>query len=115
MSQTVLYGGTFNPIHRGHLDICVRARQAVDARRVLLMPAAQPPHKFAGWLAPDQDRLALCRLAVQGQDFLRVSDYEIRRGGRSYTVDTLRYLLAERPGEELWLLIGTDKIGRAHV
>lgn len=108
MSRTVLYGGTFNPIHRGHLNICLRAREAVGADEVLLMPAAQPPHKFAGWLAPDQDRLALCRLAVQGQDFLRVSDYEIRRGGRSYTVDTLRYLLAERPGEELWLLIGTD-------
>ena len=108
MSRTVLYGGTFNPIHRGHLNICLRAREAVEADEVLLMPAAQPPHKFAGCLAPDQDRLALCRLAVQGQDFLRVSDYEIRRGGRSYTVDTLRYLLAERPGEELWLLIGTD-------
>ena len=59
MSRTVLYGGTFNPIHRGHLNICLRAREAVEADEVLLMPAAQPPHKFAGWLAPDQDRLAL--------------------------------------------------------
>lgn len=108
MSQTVLYGGTFNPIHRGHLDICVRARQAVDARRVLLMPAAQPPHKSAGWLAPDQDRLAMCALAARDYDFIQVDDWEIRRGGRSYTVDTLGHLAAVFPEEELWLLIGTD-------
>lgn len=108
MSQTVLYGGTFNPIHRGHLDICVRARQAVDARRVLLMPAAQPPHKSAGWLAPDQDRLAMCALAAREYDHIQVDDWEIRRGGRSYTVDTLGHLAAVFPEEELWLLIGTD-------
>lgn len=108
MSQTVLYGGTFNPIHRGHLDICVRARHAVDARRVLLMPAAQPPHKSAGWLAPDQDRLAMCALAARDYDFIQVDDWEIRRGGRSYTVDTLGHLAAVFPEEELWLLIGTD-------
>lgn len=108
MSQTVLYGGTFNPIHRGHLDICVRARQAVDARRVLLMPAAQPPHKSAGWLAPDQDRLAMCALAAREYDLIQVDDWEIRRGGRSYTVDTLGHLAAVFPEEELWLLIGTD-------
>lgn len=108
MSQTVLYGGTFNPIHRGHLDICVRARQAVDARRVLLMPAAQPPHKSAGWLAPDQDRLAMCALAARDYDLIQVDDWEIRRGGRSYTVDTLGHLAAVFPEEELWLLIGTD-------
>lgn len=108
MSQTVLYGGTFNPIHRGHLDICVRAREAVDADRVLLMPAALPPHKFAGWLAPDRDRLAICALAAQGHDFLQVSDYEIRRGGRSYTVETLRFLTGQQPQERFWLLIGTD-------
>ena len=108
MSQTVLYGGTFNPIHRGHLDICVRAREAVGAGRVLLMPAAQPPHKSAGWLAPDQDRLAMCALAAREYDLIQVDDWEIRRGGRSYTVDTLGHLAAVFPEEELWLLIGTD-------
>lgn len=108
MSQTILYGGTFNPIHRGHLDICIRAREAINADRVLLMPAAMPPHKFAGWLAPDRDRLAMCSLAAQGYEFLRVSDYEIRKGGHSYTVETLRGLTAQEPGEKFWLLIGTD-------
>lgn len=108
MSQTVLYGGTFNPIHRGHLDICVRAQEAVNADRVLLMPAALPPHKFAGWLAPDRDRIQLCTLAARDHDFLQVSDYEIRRGGRSYTVETLRYLTGQQPGEKFWLLMGTD-------
>lgn len=108
MPQTVLYGGTFNPIHRGHLEICLRAREAVGADRVLLMPAAQPPHKFAGWLAPDRDRLAMCALAARDHGFITVSDYELRRGGRSYTVDTLRYLLAEQPEERFWLLVGTD-------
>lgn len=108
MPQTVLYGGTFNPIHRGHLDICVRAREAVDAQRVLLVPAALPPHKSTEWLAPDQDRLALCTLASQGFPFIQVEDWELRRGGRSYTVDTLRYLTGAFPGEEFWLLMGGD-------
>lgn len=108
MPQTILYGGTFNPIHRGHLEICLWAREAVGAGRVLLMPAAQPPHKFAGWLAPDRDRLAMCALAAQEHSFIQVSDYEIRRGGRSYTVETLRHLVGENPGEEYSLLMGTD-------
>lgn len=108
MSRTVLYGGTFNPIHRGHLNICLRAREAVEADEVLLMPAAQPPHKSAGWLAPDQDRLAMCALAAREYDLIQVDDWEIRRGGRSYTVDTLGHLAAVFPEEELWLLIGTD-------
>ncbi len=108
MSQTILYGGTFNPIHKGHLEICVYAREAVGADRVLLMPAALPPHKFAGWLAPDQDRLAMCRLAVRDLELLQVSEYEIGRGGHSYTVDTLRELTAREPEERFWLLIGTD-------
>lgn len=72
------------------------------------MPAAQPPHKSAGWLAPDQDRLAMCALAARDYDFIQVDDWEIRRGGRSYTVDTLGHLAAVFPEEELWLLIGTD-------
>lgn len=108
MPQTVLYGGTFNPIHRGHLDICIRAKEAVDAQKVLLIPAALPPHKDAGWLAPDRDRLAMCALAAGEHDFIQVEDWEIRQGGHSYTVDTLRHLIAEAPGEEFWLLVGTD-------
>lgn len=108
MARTILYGGTFNPIHKGHLDICIRARAAVDADRVLLMPAALPPHKFSGWLAPDRDRLAMCSLAGQDHGFFRVSDEELRRGGRSYTVETLRTLTAREPEEKFWLLIGSD-------
>lgn len=108
MPQTVLYGGTFNPIHRGHLHVCQLAKEAVDAQRVLLIPAALPPHKSAGWLAPDKDRLALCALAAQSHDFVQVEDWELRRGGRSYTVDTLRHLREAHPGEEFWLLMGAD-------
>jgi nicotinate-nucleotide adenylyltransferase len=108
MPQTVLYGGTFNPIHKGHLEICLRAREAVGASQVLLMPAALPPHKSPGELAPDRDRLTMCALAAEPWDFITVDDYEIRRGGRSYTVDTLRYLTQIRPGEKFWLLMGTD-------
>ena len=65
MSQTVLYGGTFNPIHRGHLEICLRAREAVGAQEVLLMPAALPPHKSTGELAPDGDELTAVAVAVK--------------------------------------------------
>ncbi len=105
---TVLYGGTFNPVHKGHLEICLRAREAVGASQVLLMPAALPPHKSPGELAPDRDRLAMCSLAAEPWGFIAVDDYEIRRGGHSYTVDTLRYLTQARPEEKFWLLMGTD-------
>jgi nicotinate-nucleotide adenylyltransferase len=103
-----ILGGTFNPPHIGHL-ICARAAlEALELQRVLLMPAAQPPHKEIPDDPSPQRRLELCRLAVAGDDRLEASAVEVERGGRSYTVDTLAALRETRPEDELTFIAGGD-------
>ena len=109
MARIGIYGGSFNPPHRGHMlaarECC--ARLALD--RLILMPDAVPPHKTLPDGSPDaQTRLALTKLAVRGLDGFEVSDMELRREGPSYTVDTLRQLSAQHPDDTLWLMMGTD-------
>ncbi len=84
-----LLGGTFDPIHHGHLAIAEEAREALGLERVVFIPAASPPHKPGRPVTPAADRLAMVRLAVAGNATFEVSDAEIARGGASYTVDTL--------------------------
>ena len=104
-----LFGGTFNPIHVGHLRAAIEVREGFGLDEVILVPAATPPHKPAAGLAPAADRLAMARLAVRGVRGLSVSDAEIRRGGPSYTIDTVRrFLAASPPAAELFLIVGLD-------
>jgi nicotinate-nucleotide adenylyltransferase len=100
-------GGTFDPIHLGHVAMAEAAADCAGLDRVLLVPASVPPHRAAA-TAPAGDRLAMTRLAASGHPRLEVSDVELRRPGPSYTVDTLRALARERPGAELHLLLGWD-------
>ena len=100
-------GGTFDPVHLGHVAMAEAAAACAGLDRVLIVPAAVPPHRPAAG-ASAADRLAMCRLAAAGHPALEVSDIELRREGLSYTVDTLRELAAERPGDELHLLLGWD-------
>jgi nicotinate-nucleotide adenylyltransferase len=100
-------GGTFDPIHLGHTAMAEGARECAGLDRVLLVPAADPPHRPAA-IAPPGDRLEMSRLAVQDHPSLEVSDIELRRGGPSYTVDTLEELAAELPGAEVYLALGWD-------
>jgi nicotinate-nucleotide adenylyltransferase len=100
-------GGTFDPVHLGHLAMAEAGRQCARLDRVLLMPAAAPPHR-ADAVAPALDRLEMCRLAVRDHPGLEVSDIEVRRGGPSYTVDTLRQLAQELPAASLYLVLGWD-------
>jgi nicotinate (nicotinamide) nucleotide adenylyltransferase len=105
-----ILGGTFDPIHVGHL---AAARAAIDCAhldRVLFIPSAQPPHRAAA-IAPAEDRLAMCRLAaheLDGESRFEVSDVEVKRSGRSYTVDTLDELHRAHPEDELFLILGWD-------
>jgi len=100
-----VFGGSFNPIHFGHLlladDIC----EALGLDRVLFVPAAQPPHKPASELAAVEHRYRMTALAVHEHPRFAVSDIELRRSGPSYTVDTLSALASEG---ELFLLIGSE-------
>lgn len=102
-----LVGGTFDPIHEGHIAVAEGARDCADLDRVLLIPSRVPPHRPQPVATP-ADRLAMCRLAAQGRPKLEVSDLELRRAGPSYTVDTLRELAAGEPDAELYLVLGWD-------
>lgn len=102
-------GGSFDPIHLGHLRAAESAREALGLDLVLFVPAARSPHK-AGVSAPGPDRYTMACLATAGQPAFQVSDAELRREPPSYTVDTLEQLAAQRPGDELWLIVGADTL-----
>ena len=106
----LVLGGTFNPIHHGHL-ICARAvAELMGLDSAVLVPSARPPHKPNHLnLAPAADRLEMCRLAVAGSHFFAVEDLEIHRQGASYTVDTAREL-RRRGWESVNWLIGSDTV-----
>lgn len=104
-----LLGGSFNPIHFGHLRSAEEVREALALDLVYFVPAASPPHKPDVGLAPAEHRLAMVRLATKGNRHFMVSDVEIRRAGRSYTIDTVRYFLSTlRAPSTLFLLMGAD-------
>jgi len=94
-------------VHRGHLAVAEACRDALGLATVLLVPSNQPPHREPP-VAPAADRLAMVKLGVAGHPRLEASDVEIRRGGVSYTVDTLRQLAAATPASALFLLLGWD-------
>lgn len=101
-----LYGGTFSPPHLGHIRAAEAFFRAVLPDRLLIVPSAIPPHKDPVSGADDEARLAMCRLAFASIPSAEVSDMEIRRHGKSYTVETLRTLTG--PQVRLVLLVGTD-------
>jgi nicotinate-nucleotide adenylyltransferase len=104
-----LIGGSFNPIHFGHLRAAEEVREALGLDLVYFVPAASPPHKPADGLAPPEHRLAMVRLATKGNRHFMVSDVEIRRVGRSYTIDTVRHFLTTlRAPSTLFLMMGSD-------
>jgi nicotinate-nucleotide adenylyltransferase len=100
-------GGTFDPIHAGHLAAASVAIACAYLDRVIFVPAAHPPHRPMA-VAPAQDRLAMCRLATAGDARFDVSNLELDRAGPSYTVDTLLELRRLHPDGELFLILGWD-------
>ena len=107
-----IYGGTFNPIHLGHMAAAKFAAEYLELDKLLLIPAGIPPHKaMAEDTALPEQRLAMTKLAAQSPELAgvaEVSDIELRREGKSYTVDTLRALREQYPEDQLYLLMGTD-------
>ena len=108
MRKIAIFGGTVNPLHNGHIHLAKRFAEILHADSVLFIPTNVPPHKKAFDLASAEDRLAMCRLAVESESLLQVSDMEIRRGGPSYTSETLRQLRAADPDAQLFLITGED-------
>ena len=107
--KTLLYGGTFDPPHNGHMNNLRAALALVQPDRALVMPAGTPPHKHAS-ATPAELRLQMCACFTALSPAVQVSDWEIRRGGRSYTVHTLEWLRGQDPDGALYLCVGSDML-----
>lgn len=112
--RVAIYGGSFDPVHLGHLWVAQHALERLELDRVLFIPAATSPLKLHGPVAGDLDRERMLRLALaeaadgHHRPTMVVDDRELRRGGVSYTLDTVRQLRGELPAAELFLLVGSD-------
>lgn len=105
-----IYGGSFDPVHYGHLLLAELCRETCELDEVRFVPAAIPPHKQDQGRAADEHRVEMLKLAIGGNPHFAVWDVELQRGGVSYTVDTLRDLRAEQPNDELFFLMGADSL-----
>lgn len=103
-----IFGGTFNPVHIGHLILAEEAREKLGLDRIIFIPTSLPPHKDTVNIAPAADRLKMLKFAIRGNKFFGLSDIEIKRQGRSYTIDTLKELKNKFIHDELYFIIGSD-------
>ena len=108
MKKMGLLGGSFDPIHQGHIAMALRMAEVLHLDGVVLMPTFVPPHKIRESMASAQHRLAMCRLAAQDHPLLQVSDMELSRQGASFTVDTLTALQRQHPDTRWHLITGAD-------
>ncbi len=109
-----IFGGTFNPIHMGHLRLAQEVCKRMDLEKIVFVPDALPPHKLGTGFAPAQDRFNMVQLAIQEYPNFIVSDIELRRTGLSYTIDTLRELHDIHPNKDLYFIIGADSVQQLH-
>ena len=105
-----IFGGSFDPVHTEHIAMAKSAIACLGLDALFVMPAHTPPHKLGKTLTPNEDRLALCKLAFERVDGVCVSDYEIAKGGTSYTFLTCEYFRNKYPDAELFWLVGTDML-----
>src|SRR5688572_437181 len=107
-----LYGGSFDPVHAGHVLVAQAAREEVQLDRIFFIPAAQSPFKPGRILSPELIRLKMLRLALAGLTYCEVDPQELSRGGVSYSIDTVRDYALRFPGAELYYLIGADHVAQ---
>lgn len=115
--RTGLLGGSFNPIHNAHLRIASEAQEACRLDRVIFIPAADPPHKPLAGDVSFEHRTNMVRIAIAGQPFFDLSPIEAERGGKSYSIDTIRIFRERLPDDDLFFIIGGDsflEIGSWH-
>lgn len=105
-----IFGGTFDPVHVGHLVLAEQAREQCRLDEVWFVPAAAPPHKRDADITPGKQRVEMLEFAVAGMPQFQIDERELNRTGLSYTADTLAAIAAERADDELFLLIGADSL-----
>ena len=110
MQRIGIFGGSFDPVHHGHLLVAQAAFEELELNRLFFVPAAQSPFKQSTAPSPGPGRAQLLRLALAGRNWCEVDEQEIRRTGVSYTVDTVRDYAARFAGAELFYLIGADNV-----
>lgn len=110
-----ILGGTFNPVHRGHLALAREAITAFHLDKVLFIPSAKPPHKTPQILASVKHRMAMLKLATRGNPQFEICDIETRRTGPSYTIDTVIQLKKINPAVEYYFIIGSDSLLELHM
>jgi nicotinate-nucleotide adenylyltransferase len=109
-----ILGGTFDPIHIGHLVLAEEVKDKLGLNGVIFIPCSHPPHKTKRKLSPVKDRFRMTQLAIEGNRSFSVSDIELKRGGLSYTVDTLRQLKELHPRSQIYFLTGSDMLEEIH-
>jgi nicotinate-nucleotide adenylyltransferase len=110
MERIGLFGGSFDPVHRGHLLVALAASEEVRLSKLFFIPAAQSPFKPQSKPAPAAERLRMLRLGLAGYPQYQIDEQEIRRGGVSYTIDTVKHYVHKFPGASLFYLVGADHI-----
>jgi nicotinate-nucleotide adenylyltransferase len=112
MHRIGLFGGSFDPVHLGHLLVAQAAREELQLSRLFFIPAAQSPFKPESRPGPPAARLQMLRLALAGENWSEIDDQEIKRGGISYTIETVRDYVVRFPGTEIFYLIGSDNVSQ---
>jgi nicotinate-nucleotide adenylyltransferase len=105
-----LYGGSFNPIHFGHLIVARVIREQINLAQVCFLPSRTPPHKDSKKLAEPDHRAEMVRLAIEGEDGFELDDFDLNRSGPCYTIDTIAHFRQRFPSAEICLLIGADSL-----
>jgi nicotinate-nucleotide adenylyltransferase len=109
--KIILFGGTFDPVHTGHIEVAQAAAEKIGASKVTFIPARRSPHKEQKPAAPDNDRIAMLKLAVAGKKLFQISPIELNRAEPSYTIDTIRHFRQKLGAHcQLCWLIGSDML-----
>lgn len=108
--RTGIFGGSFNPVHKGHIHLAESIKNELELDRIILVPSGNSPHRSMAEYAGGEDRLEMLKLAAQGKEWLEVSDYELNSDRISYSIYTVEHFRRKFPEDKLFLLVGSDML-----
>lgn len=110
VSRIGLFGGSFDPVHRGHIALARMAAHELELDEVIFIPAKKPPHKLSKQLAPARHRASMLKAAIAAYPKFSISDFELKRPSTTFTYQTVEYFKKKFPGSQLFFIIGTDSL-----